>query len=1175
MSPASESSSGERLKLLAAARDGDPEALTILLDSDRDYLIQIAVAELNSDIQPKGLESAIVEETLLEARQSLPGFRGNSQQEWHQWLQDRLKNKVANQLRNSVEAETCSILTGVAGVDTNEGDHPPETVSLVGASQITPPDDFVVDTDVPVTPRTYAGYQVEAILGRGGFGVVYKARDTQLGRSVAIKVPLPSVIANELLRGRFELEARASAALRHPNIVIVHDTISGSQPAIIYEYCNGGTLSDFAKDHSDPLPQSLIIDIAICVAGALRHAHAHGVLHRDLKPGNILLTDTGNEQRANGFCVNGKWWVPKLCDFGLAKLVDENSEMTQTNIIIGSVNYMAPEQASGNSRDSGTYTDIFSFGSVLYWMITGKPPFKAESRVVSLTQIETKDPDSPKSIRTDISRDLESVCLKCLQKAPDDRYESATALLNDLLAIRSGEPISIRPASVMQRMRLWYRNHHTLALSLAVVFTLTACGLVIQELHNRAQQQLIAELDEINTRLEDVVDNERDARLKIELSQQELQKLHHVSVLRNAGSLMELGQNDQARQRLERHRSGNESTDPEEFAYRFVRASGNTALSPLTEHQTDVLSSAVDEDRNLLATGDKLGEIVLRTTDTGQMIRVLDAFPGEICDLEFSADGTLLAASGTRDLIRLYDTQTWKPVRELKQHDGTVTAIVFTPDGRRLISGSRDHHLFIWNTEDWTVERKILAHDTVQHISLSRDGRFLASGGSDGHTKVWDVESGEKVSDFSGHRNPVLSTTLSDNGRFVAAGGYGSYVIVWDRSDNSEYAVIGVRQALSIRFLSTSSLLAIANADGEIKTFDLSQGEPRLIRTIKAHSGRIRSFETLQHPPRLVTASDDDTVRMTRGPIGRLGTRYPVEKTRFVTINPKGDKIAIGQFTGLISLLNREGRIEGQETIDGQHSAAVQYAPDGQLTAAVIQGNAVRLIHDALGEDPTELMLQHELGVLSVYFSHNADLVATVTDDHVLRIWQATDGSLVSQHKFERIYDTSFSPDNRSLAVATNHRRILEINLVTGTTQDLLTIPETDPFVVRHDPTGRYLATGGFTGHVTLWDRDKSETVAEFIVPDEVYCLGFSPDGKTLVTATTDVRLFDVASRQHFMTFGKTSYPGERYACLTFSQQGDCLVAAHDSPEGSILQIWDTARASTPGESVHNALAAP
>ena len=304
-------------------------------------------------------------------------FRGDTN--WASSSLQDLPRPAISKLSNMLE---CLQLLSVVGRPQFE-ERPCESTVLSPAkqqTQIKTPGDL----QQPVIPAEYAGYQMETQLGRGGFGVVYRARDEKLGRQVAIKIPLPHIIASDSARRRFELEARASAVLQHPNIVVVHETRMDSQPAIVYEYCDGGTLASFCSAQSGSLPESLIIDVMVCIAQALRHAHARGVLHRDLKPANILLKRAEVEERVNGFESGGDWWIPKLCDFGLARIVDETSDMTQTDVIIGTVDYMAPEQASGHSKETGTHTDVFSLGAMLYWMMTGVPPFKANSRAHAL-----------------------------------------------------------------------------------------------------------------------------------------------------------------------------------------------------------------------------------------------------------------------------------------------------------------------------------------------------------------------------------------------------------------------------------------------------------------------------------------------------------------------------------------------------------------------------------------------------------------------------------------------------------------------------------------------------------------------------------------------------------------------------------------------------------------------
>jgi serine/threonine protein kinase/WD40 repeat protein len=1012
--------------------------------------------------------------------------------------------------------------------------------------------------DHPAIPMDYAGYQIDTVLGRGGFGVVYRGTNERLNRRVAIKIPLPHVIANESARGRFELEARASAALHHPNIVIVHETFTDAQPAIVYEYCDGGTLTSFVNSRAAPLSELQILEIAACVASALRHAHSRGVLHRDLKPSNILLTRANSEDRANAVCVDGTWWIPKLCDFGLARIVDEESDATQTDMIIGTVNYMAPEQAAGNSKDSGTYTDTFSFGSVMYWLIVGTPPFKTPTRVMTLHKIETQEPVALRKQRPEISRDLESICLKCLQKRPQDRYESVTVLHNDLLAVRRGGAISVRPASPLLHLRNWYRGHRSLAWLTLISLVFVVSVVVLQLFHGRDLQKLIATLDQRNSQLNRTIISEKGAREAVEDAKRKLQHRVYTAELRNAASLIDLKQHDQAQSRL-RNINDADTFEPSDFARRFLLASCNESQRVLTEHKHEIFSSALSPDGKLLATGDKQGTIFVRDAGDGNVINELESFAGEVCDLKFSPDGKLLAACGSGGLIALFSTVDWNVVQRLCRHSMTVKAVVFTPDGTRMISGSRDHHLVFWNTKDWSVERRIVAHDTVQHISLSRDGRFLVSGGSDGKTKVWDAVAGEMISEFKHHSTAVLATAISTDGRFVAAGGYDAEVAVWDRESGDLQARLPVNQAWSLSFLPESSLLIVGSCEGEMLTFDYGRrDQPQLIRSVSIHDSIIRSHEVVNNPPELITVSDDKGVRFTSGPVGELNQQRSIGLMRHVAMNSAGDRMAFGQADGFVAEADRSGQIRDKRQWGSTQHARVAYNPDGGLVAAVILKAGVCVIDDPVGVASQETVVLPDDEIKSVWLSRDALWLAALTANNVLHIQEISNSSTSIQHHMPEVKDVCFSPDRFTVAIATDGGRVIEMDVASGRVRSLYTGPNLGFYVIRYDPAGQYIAAGGYGGRVILWDRRNEMAAVEFTVPDAVYCLEFSPDGKFLAVATQGIQLFDLASCQHLMTFGQASNTREPYECLVFSKQNDFLAAAHDAAGTSTLQVWDT-----------------
>jgi serine/threonine-protein kinase len=280
------------------------------------------------------------------------------------------------------------------------------------------------------------GYEILEVLGRGGMGVVYKARQLSLNRLVALKMIMAGSYAPPEALERFRREARAVAVLQHPNIVQVFDVGEyQGQPFIALEYVAGGDLG--AKVRNSPLGPAEAAHLVATLAGAVHHAHQKGIIHRDLKPANVLLTEDG---------------TPKIADFGLVRQADESGH-TQMGAIVGTPNYMAPEQAAGHNKMIGPAVDVYALGSMLYELLTGQPPFRADSPLNTLLQVLNEEPAPPRRLRPDLPRDLELICLKCLQKLPEKRYTTAEALADDLRRFLSGAPVTDRPAGLWKRLR--------------------------------------------------------------------------------------------------------------------------------------------------------------------------------------------------------------------------------------------------------------------------------------------------------------------------------------------------------------------------------------------------------------------------------------------------------------------------------------------------------------------------------------------------------------------------------------------------------------------------------------------------------------------------------------------------------------------------------------------------
>jgi serine/threonine protein kinase len=304
------------------------------------------------------------------------------------------------------------------------------------------------------------GYEVLGVLGRGGMGAVYKARHLALKRTVALKVIRDGAHAgpDEVLR--FRREAEAAARLLHPNIVQIHEVgeFQGC-PYLSLEYVEGGSLA--GRLDGTPLPARPAAALVETLARAVQEAHQRHIVRRDLKPANVLLAACG--LAGEPAKPQAAELVPKITDFGLAKRLDDDSGQTQTGAVLGTPSYMAPEQAAGHNKAVGPAADIYALGAILYELLTGRPPFKAASVLETVQQVRSQEPVAPSRLQPGVPRDLETICLKCLEKEPARRYPSAAALADDLRRFLDGRPIQARPVGAALRALKWARRRPALA----------------------------------------------------------------------------------------------------------------------------------------------------------------------------------------------------------------------------------------------------------------------------------------------------------------------------------------------------------------------------------------------------------------------------------------------------------------------------------------------------------------------------------------------------------------------------------------------------------------------------------------------------------------------------------------------------------------------------------------
>ncbi len=351
-------------------------------------------------------------------------------------------------------------------------------------------------TGLPVVP----GYAIECELGRGGMGVVFRARQTSLQRTVALKMLASGPLASPAALVRFRSEAESVARLAHPNIVQIFEVGETAGHAFFsLEYVDGGTLADQAR--RGPLPAHDAARMVATLARAVQYAHDRGVVHRDLKPANVLIAADG---------------TPKIADFGLAKQLASESHQTHTGDVMGSPSYMAPEQARGATDQIGPACDVYALGAILYELLTGRPPFLGQDSMETVLQVLNEEPLPPRRLSPGVPRDLETVCLKCLEKLPRSRYGSAGGLADDLERFLTARPILARPVGPMESLLKWTRRRPAVA-ALVAVSVLSASTIIVYGGWKNAQlnrtnsqlNQTNSQLDQTNVQLRDALARSR------------------------------------------------------------------------------------------------------------------------------------------------------------------------------------------------------------------------------------------------------------------------------------------------------------------------------------------------------------------------------------------------------------------------------------------------------------------------------------------------------------------------------------------------------------------------------------------------------------------------------------------------------------------------------------------
>jgi tRNA A-37 threonylcarbamoyl transferase component Bud32 len=656
----------------------------------------------------------------------------------------------------------------------------------------------------PSGQPTVPGYEILGRLGQGGMGVVWKARQVKADRVVALKMIKADAHTNPDTAARFRTEAEAVARLRHPGIVQIYEVGEHEgKPFFSLEYCPGGSLEE--KLNGTPLLPRDAASLIEQLARAMSAAHQANVVHRDLKPANVLLASAACGLAPGADVQSAKPQaaevVHKITDFGLAKKLDNVAGPTVTGAIVGTPSYMAPEQVSGK-KEVGPAADVYGLGAILYECLTGRPPFKAATLMDTYQQVLADDPVPPTQLQPRTPRDLETICLKCLQKEPGRRYATAADLAADLHRFRTGEPIMARPVGVAERTVKWVKRRPSAAALLGVsvlgaLLLLLGGAYFTRELareRNTARDEKATAEGEWK-RAEDEKEKGDKERRRAEQEEAEARRqLERARANLMTAQLLRvdaLWERDPGRARELLHDYNACPIDLRDFAWNLYDRVCKRDRLTLVGHAGGVLSVAFSPDGKALASGSQDRTIKLWDAASGQERATLKGHTDAVLSVAFSADGKALASASRDNTIKLWDAASGQERATLQGHTDTVTSVAFSADGKALASGSLDGTVKVWDVASGQERDTLKGHaGTVTSVAFSADGKALASGSEDSTVKLWDAASGQQRATLKGHAGWVWSVAFSADGKALASGSQDGTVKLWDAASGQQRSTI-------------------------------------------------------------------------------------------------------------------------------------------------------------------------------------------------------------------------------------------------------------------------------------------------------------------------------------------------------------------------------------------------
>jgi WD40 repeat protein/predicted Ser/Thr protein kinase len=1069
---------------------------------------------------------------------------------------------------------------------------------------------------VPDRLRSFGDFELLEEVGRGGMGVVYRARQRSLNRIVAVKMILAGHFAGEKDVRRFRAEAQAAAKLRHPNIVTVFEVGEhDGRPYFSMEFVEGRPLSEAVG--TQPWPARRAAECLRTIAAAMHYAHGEGLVHRDLKPANILV-DTAD--------------APRITDFGLARQVGGESNLTLTGQTLGSPSYMSPEQAIGKSAQAGPLSDVYSLGAILYHLVTGRPPFQGESLQSILLQVQNAEPVPPRLLNPGVPRDLETICLKCLEKERARRYASAQHLVDDLDCFLADEPILARPVSAPERLWRWCRRRPAVAgLSAALVLLLVVVAIgssraawriatarddAVRE-RDRAERSLVeVELQRAEDLLADGDGSSAIALLArmtrghptnpVVASWLVSALLHRQFVLPAAPAISHGLGGVQARFSPDGTRVAAAWLGTN-AGVRIWDAAGSTAITARfpTPRGWEFIDFSPDGRRLAVAT--RPDAVHILDTDKAQRTVPDLKHEGSVLVVRWSKDGERVVTSCRAGYAQVWSARTGEAIGPRLNHTGQVDYAEFSPDGSRVVTASHDGTACLWDSREGRRVAPPLRHESqVWMARFSPDGRWIATASRDGAGRLWDAQSGQPRGSPLRHFDSLQAVEFSPDGRLIATASNDGTARLWSISTSEPLTppLIHHGAVVSARFSPDGRTLLTASDDGTARLWEVETGAP-MMDAIR-HGRRVYGAEFSPDGQRVLTASGGGEVQVWRIRSGSGGSafahqdvvkaaEFSLDGTRVLTVSDEGARVWDAKtMTALTPLLRVDGALDVAEmsldqrwiaTVGRRGDAAIWdvstarvvrelVAPGGKAHFACFSPDSRRVL---VGQtDTTASIWDVETGrrvaaplVLeraspsAGQWSPDGRLVAVTTYGLFGCVWDADNGNLVVRFDCpERSHQiTSFTPDGAAFVTVSPEGTAVVRDVSSGRARFASLRHEREVKDARFDAAGRRIATASADGTARIWDALTGQPLTRPLKHQgTVRSARFSPDGARLATASMDgtVRLWNAHTGE---PLGPPFTHRSGVYSAVFSPDGRRLLTAS---RDRTARVWDVAELPLP-----------